>query len=94
MSSNSNPINFAKEQTQQAASKVQEGVSSLKPQKSQKDPTEGWSVEEMLETGMDKDGKIVSDPYSYIDGARLSKGQHGNQEADDVAASLDDFEDF
>ncbi|KAL4930891.1 uncharacterized protein BDV17DRAFT_27953 [Aspergillus undulatus] len=61
--------------------------------RSKKDPTEGWSVEEMLETGLDQDGNIVSDDYSWIDGPRLNKGQHGNQQADEVSASLDkDFD--
>ncbi|KAL4984376.1 hypothetical protein BDW68DRAFT_167187 [Aspergillus falconensis] len=73
-------------QTQQAGTRSQTGASS----KSQKDPTSGWSVEEMLETGLDQNGNIVSDDYSWIDGRRLNKGQHGGQEADDVAASLDE----
>ncbi|KAL4887349.1 hypothetical protein BJY04DRAFT_175692 [Aspergillus karnatakaensis] len=62
--------------------------------KSRTDPTSGWSLEEMLETGMDKDGNIIPDPVSYIDGARMSRGEHGskNQEADEVSASLDNFD--
>lgn len=88
-SKQSNTFSPAGEQAKQGASKTQPGASTLK---SKKDPTSGWSIEEMLETGMDKDGNIVSDPYSYIDGAKLSKGQHGHPEADEVSASLDDFD--
>jgi uncharacterized Fe-S cluster-containing MiaB family protein len=86
MSSRTNPLSG--NQAQQGASQAQADS------KSQKDPTAGWSLEEMLETGMDKNGNIVPDPISYIDGARMSRGEHGskNQEADEVSASLDDFE--
>ncbi|KAL4968944.1 uncharacterized protein BDV14DRAFT_132900 [Aspergillus stella-maris] len=60
--------------------------------KTPRNSTDGWSVEEMLETGMDKDGNIVSDDYSWIDGAQLNKGKHGNQQADEVAAATEDFD--
>ncbi|KAL4748961.1 hypothetical protein BDW72DRAFT_179207 [Aspergillus terricola var. indicus] len=88
ISTMSSKTNFmsAGNQTQQAGNRSQTGASS----KSQKDPTSGWSVEEMLETGLDQNGNIVSDDYSWIDGRRLNKGQHGGQEADDVAASLNE----
>ncbi|KAL4779366.1 hypothetical protein BJX76DRAFT_91545 [Aspergillus varians] len=92
MSSKNNPFGSSGDQSKQATSKEQMGASSSMSQNPKKDPTAGWSVEEMLETGMDKDGNIISDPYSYIDGARLSKGEHGSQEADEVSASLDDFD--
>ncbi|KAL2865175.1 uncharacterized protein BJX67DRAFT_383166 [Aspergillus lucknowensis] len=90
-SSQNNPIT---EQAKKAVSGVQEAASSLKPKKdSKKDPTSGWTLEEMLETGMDKNGNPVPDAISYIDGARMSKGERGfKDEADEVSAALDDFD--
>ncbi|KAL5343152.1 hypothetical protein BJX70DRAFT_354690 [Aspergillus crustosus] len=87
MSSRTNPL--PGNQAQQGGSNTQAGSQS------EKNSTAGWSLEEMLETGMDKNGNIVPDPVSYIDGVRMSKGEHGSasQEADEVSASLDeDFE--
>jgi hypothetical protein len=76
-----------------SGSQPQKAASSAKgASKSQKDPTAGWTIEEMLETGMDENGNPVPDPISYIDGARMSKGEHGFDEADEVSAALDDFD--
>ncbi|KAL2800538.1 hypothetical protein BJX66DRAFT_332107 [Aspergillus keveii] len=77
-----------------SGSQTQKAASSAKgASKSQKDPTAGWTIEEMLETGMDKDGNPVPDAISYIDGARMSKGERGfKDEADEVSAALDDFD--
>ncbi|KAL2821486.1 hypothetical protein BJX63DRAFT_217915 [Aspergillus granulosus] len=61
--------------------------------KSQQDPTAGWTIEEMLETRMDENGNPVPDAISFIDGARMCKGERGfKDEADEVAAALDDFD--
>ncbi|KAL3460335.1 hypothetical protein BJX64DRAFT_263310, partial [Aspergillus heterothallicus] len=76
-----------------SGSQAKKATSSAKSaSKSQKDSTAGWTIEEMLETGMDKDGNPVPDAVSYIDGARMSKGERGfKDEADEVSAALDDF---
>ncbi|KAL2851458.1 hypothetical protein BJY01DRAFT_244975 [Aspergillus pseudoustus] len=84
-SSQSNPVTGS--QTKKAASSAK-GAS-----KSQKNSTEGWTIEEMLETSMDKNGNPVPDAVSYIDGPRMCKGERGfKDEADEVSASLDDFD--
>ncbi|KAL4802113.1 hypothetical protein BDV18DRAFT_147531 [Aspergillus unguis] len=85
MSTNKTNPNITGETLQGGRAKA---TTSLRSQ--QDTDTSGWSVEEMLETGLDKDGNIVSDKWSWIDGDKLSKGQHGSQEADDVAASLNE----
>ncbi|KAI9371820.1 hypothetical protein BJX61DRAFT_543294 [Aspergillus egyptiacus] len=77
-------------QTKQAASQAQTGASSSTQWK---DPTTGWTLEEMLETGMDENGNPVPDAVSYIDGKRMAKGEKGfDDQGDPVSAANDDFD--
>ncbi|KKK16016.1 hypothetical protein AOCH_005867 [Aspergillus ochraceoroseus] len=60
---------------------------------SKTDPTANWSIQEMFETTLDKDGNPVPDPVSFIDGAKMSKGERGfKDEGDMVSAANDDFD--
>ncbi|KKK15603.1 hypothetical protein ARAM_004412 [Aspergillus rambellii] len=74
-------------QTQNPSSRTQ-GTKSSKT-----DPTANWSIQEMFETTLDKDGNPVPDPVSFIDGAKMSKGERGfKDEGDMVSAANDDFD--
>ncbi|RAK99510.1 uncharacterized protein BO80DRAFT_426495 [Aspergillus ibericus CBS 121593] len=87
MSSRTNPISrFAETAKEKVAPST---TSSTKA----KDPTENWSPEEMFETTLDKDGNPVPEPYSFIDGERMTRGtKGGNDEGDVYAAANDDFD--
>ncbi|KAL2830069.1 hypothetical protein BDW59DRAFT_141714 [Aspergillus cavernicola] len=92
-----NPVRKAAAGVTESARSMMPG--SLKTEKEPKDPkdpkdsTTGWSIEEMLETGLDKNGNPVPDAISYIDGARMAKGERGfDDQGDVVSAALDDFD--
>ncbi|KAE8350674.1 hypothetical protein BDV28DRAFT_138649 [Aspergillus coremiiformis] len=51
-----------------------------------------WNTEELLETTVDKNGNPVTDPISFTDGAKLSKGTLYQDEADAYEAANEDFD--
>ncbi|RAQ45243.1 hypothetical protein AFGD_010589 [Aspergillus flavus] len=79
-------------QDQAAASRLQD-TSRSAGESREEDLTSRMTLQEFLQTGMDKTGKPVSDPVAFTDGAKMQQGSRDLDEADVVAATwLDDFD--
>ncbi|KAB8257908.1 hypothetical protein BDV32DRAFT_126631 [Aspergillus pseudonomiae] len=81
----------AQETLRQGQETVQQAMSSATG--SNKPDFSKWNTEEMLETTVDKHGNPVPN-LSYTDGAKLSKGILGQDEADAYEAANKDFHDY
>ncbi|KAE8384924.1 hypothetical protein BDV23DRAFT_165931 [Aspergillus alliaceus] len=78
------------EAVRQGQESVQQAMSSATG--SNKPDFSKWNTEEMLETTVDKDGNPVTNVDSFTDGAKLAKGQLGQDEADAYEAANEDFD--
>ncbi|GKZ36553.1 hypothetical protein AbraIFM66950_007706 [Aspergillus brasiliensis] len=55
------------------------------------DLTSNWAPEEFFETTVDEYGNPVTDEWSFTDGAKMSRGVSGQDEADAFEAANDRF---
>lgn len=56
------------------------------------DPLQKWDPEEVFETTVNERGEAVPDPYSFVDGSKMSKGKSGHDEGDLFEAAQEEFD--
>ncbi|KAE8141125.1 hypothetical protein BDV38DRAFT_238755 [Aspergillus pseudotamarii] len=78
-------------QNQTAASRLQDASRSAGESRKE-DLTSGMTLQEFLQTTMDKDGNPVPDPNAFTDGAKMQKGSRALDEADLVDAAWSAFD--
>ncbi|OGM41021.1 hypothetical protein ABOM_010305 [Aspergillus bombycis] len=79
-------------QNQAATSRLQDTSRSAGEAQGE-DMTSRMTLQELLQTRMDKDGNPVSDPVAFTDGAKMQESSQALDEADLVdAAYYDDFD--